>query len=679
MGGCQGPNLRARPGDNSLTAEYMKEFNTSASEMQHSIRVFRDAGEKGVIDPGDITIDPREAELYGLTKAYLNGKVPSVFSPRIQEFINQIEADVERKKAGKYVSIAEPKTTDEKELERRRLVAKMADRNLIAQYHFEYNLNDIPGPYRKAHEHFEKIYRLTNELIMLQRDPKMPEYEKQAFANAEKGDVVSFELFRRGVGEGCGDFNDDPACFPLSPAPEIDSNGTMWPDDMTDDEFNYIAGSSRPDKEMLMSPFTVVERVGSHEGVPFEKREYRATPYNRHPFFRPAMLEIAAEFEQIASIPGIDKAMSSQASAYADAIRSGDGANPFEKAELLWGTQTGSVMAFIWGPMEEIGKYGVKRYFQFNLDLIRQGMMETMKKNQVILEDLEQLLAGKIEGYVPKTPDLGSVVHIDDALMLGGLGKRTDGVYMASVLPNSGPLMEQMKLRRDIHGNLNDAVFDFVARPIAERGMDPAQLKYVQRPFMTYFAAMHENAHSTGCKYSEIITRDGKEMQIRDAIGAGLFFAFEEAKANAGGMSSYAYLQKRGLMTKEEARAGQTTYIASLIRQTRLGKNSPHGRGAIREMGYLFGKNGNGAIALKEVKLPDGSTDTRLVVDFDKFQDRIENLFADLVRTQMSGDKATAKKFFDDNAAQIPDEWDEFVKRFDGIPMHITFHPHPEE
>lgn len=530
---------------------------------------------------------------------------------------------------------------------------------------------------RQALPHFARISRLTDELHMLWLDPDMLRYEEEIKQQADKGDTLSPQMLERGSTLGCGRFEPkegEVECELLADYPTLDKNSLVWPEGFGEGDLKKLAARrDSTDKSMLMSPYTVVEQEA--DGT------YRAVPYTDQPVLRARLLEVATEFETIARIPDISQSLRLTATAYAQAIRNEkptaeNGFNPFAKAEYVWATHFDGDLSFTWGPFEEMDPLGIKRSFQFVLYAPRRKSMDGIRKNLQVLQAVENSIAEHIPGYQARSMKVDSVLHVSDVIMRAGDMHPQEGEYLAHVLPNDGPLVDQGRTRREIFANFHDGKGELILLPLADILLDPEQRSLVSIENFVETSANHELCHTTGPRPEhEVVTPEDKRIRADVATGSSKYAYLEESKADLGGLHVYLQMYRKGMIPKEALAQAYVTDVISKIRQTRFGKKSPHGKGAKAQLGYFF-KVGAIRIVQREV---EGRSEDRLRVDVEKMPQVIEDLLMIVTGVQQQGNAKGADDFFA-YSDHIPDaqfgENGTFIQRINKatppIPVDIT-------
>ena len=121
---------------------------------------------------------------------------------------------------------------------------------------------------------------------------------------------------------------------------------------------------------------------------------------------------------------------------------------------------------------------------------------------------------------------------------------------VADNLPNDPRIHQEKGTKKIFFKNFMDARVKEVILPLAAKVMDPAQAKQASAEGYLAVVVMHEISHGLGPAFAR---RDGKQMDIREAIGA-TYSGLEEAKADVVGMLGLNWLIDHGVCRKIGAR-----------------------------------------------------------------------------------------------------------------------------
>ena len=173
---------------------------------------------------------------------------------------------------------------------------------------------------------------------------------------------------------------------------------------------------------------------------------------------------------------------------------------------------------------------------------------------------------------------------------------------------------------------------------------------------MTNETLFHELSHSLG---PGTITLDGRQTTVNAEL-KDLYSASEEAKADVMGMHNILYMMRRGELPAAERSQALATYFAGIFRAVRFGIDEAHGRGAALQYSYLREK---GAFEW----VPEQK---RFRVDFDRMEQGLRDLTADLVRLQGNGDYEGTKTFFE-RYARLDENARTVLENTSDIPVDI--------
>lgn len=541
-------------------------------------------------------------------------------------------------------------------------------RALDPTYVYEYTpdvdglTKDLTPPYKLYYQHLLNIQNYTAVLQLLERDLKALEYYRDI---KTRGSEEMLRLFlRQFTIEGCGPYVKEDTCSPHPEFASPDPNGTAWPNDLTDDKFAKLKEILTPQLyAAVMSPYTIVEN---------DKDSYKATSYVEYGPYKPIFLKIAGEFEAISKIEGIDEPSKKTAAAYADACR-GRGKNPlrpFEEAEFVWATNQASVLTFTFGPFEEqpnLDHFGIKRGFQMDINKVRKEMSLAIEGDLPIVSNLNDYLRGR-GMTVPETSKGRRVVHLSDTLYTTFKYSNGHGSSGAQTLPNDGPVVEKVGRRVDTKANLLGAIFDKVVSLIRDRVIHPSQRSHVTLKAFEKQLELHELAHSAGLMPYHKIIKDGREISLEDAQGAGVYWLVDEAKADSGaaaGISTIRDKKGNALYSKKEVTDYYVVHVAGLIRGLRYDKTVPHSWGSRSQLGYLF--------KVGAVEIRDGY----VLVNIDKICGTISDYLYELAAVQASGVKENVVRFVKRDIEYIPAELNDWVAfprtptgRLNDVPMN---------
>ncbi|HKI06149.1 MAG TPA: peptidase [Thermoanaerobaculia bacterium] len=394
------------------------------------------------------------------------------------------------------------------------------------------------------------------------------------------------------------------------------SGAGHYPEDMTKEEFEGWIAKHPGDKEALTSTFTEVRRGqdGALVAVPYS-REYAE-------WLKPAA-QLLREAAALTSNASLKKFLDLRAAAFES--------DDYYASDVAWMDLDAPVEVTI-GPYEtyEDELFGYKAAFEafVTVNLPKESAALARYKEQ--LPWLERNLPIPDEH---KNLNRGTESPIRVVDTVYSAGETRAGVQtIAFNLPNDERVREAKGSKKVLLHNTMRAKYDRILLPIAERVLDPAQVKDVS--FEAYFDEVlhHELSHGLG---PGTITVNGRKTEVRLELKE-LFASLEEAKADVMGVYNILALIEKGEMTASLRKSLEPTYVAGLFRSARFGVDESHGQGVVAQFNYLLAK---GALRI------DASGKVHAVSE--KFPAGIRDLLRDMLMLQANGDYEGTKRFLD--------------------------------
>lgn len=534
---------------------------------------------------------------------------------------------------------------------------RMAVRKTLAsqnEVHFWFDLTTLSEPYQQAAKFLIEASYYLHDLYKLQLDPDSDLTEKRVYAS---DDPDSIRLYERNGGAFCGRYGDNETCAVLSDYYEPRIGAIMWPDDMTQKVFDDIKENVKdPKTDPFLSPFTVVKR--SPDGT------LQATAYGRFEPFKKYLEKVAALMEQASEVPGIDKSFSDQLKLQAAAFRSDD-PRPYFQSDEAWGKAEGELELTI-GPYETYeDPYGTKAFFEFMLGAEDKQTTELVQKFMPLLATIEKGFSTLVGPETYKAREITAIppLRVVNVIVGSGEMRKAGGPSIAFSLPNIGPMADEGRSKRVIFANHHQAKYR-ILKAIADMAIVPEQLQYVDPQSFVYDSTFHEIMHGIGPQRE---TKVGENSTVALSIGED-YDGIEEAKANVGGIWVARFLLDNGVISEEDLKRIHATYIAGLLRIMRFGAKEAHAKGAALEFGYLYDK---GAIEIR---------DGRFAVNFDRMQQALNDLVAEIGRALAKGDKNAVKALLTDYPKKAPALLEDLAVRFatapgwegEGIPRDVA-------
>jgi Peptidase family M49 len=411
-----------------------------------------------------------------------------------------------------------------------------------------------------------------------------------------------------------------------------------YPEDMTKQDFEAWIEKHPADKESFTSTFTVIRRNGDKlVAVPYSK-EYRQ------------WLEPAAKLLREAAAMTSNASLKKYLELRADAFGSDD----YYQSDLAWMDLDAPVEVTI-GPYEtyEDELFGYKAAFEAFVTVNLPAESAALAKYKERLPWLERNLPIPDE-HKNFNRGTESPIRVVDSVYTAG-DTRAGVQTLAFNLPNDERVREAKGSKKVLLRNTMRAKYDKILIPIAERVLDPAQVRDVS--FDAYFNEVlhHELSHGLG---PGTITKNGKKTEVRLELKE-LYSTLEEAKADVMGVYNILALIDRGEMPAELRRTLEPTYVAGLFRSARFGLDEAHGQGVVAQFTYLLEK---GALAV------DKQGRVRAVSE--KFPVALRDLLRDMLMLQATGDYAGTKKFLD-TYGKPPQAMRDAIARLADVPVDI--------
>lgn len=414
----------------------------------------------------------------------------------------------------------------------------------------------------------------------------------------------------------------------------------FYPADLTKEQFEAYLAANPAQKDELTSGYTVVKRQGDKlVAVPYSV-EYKQ-------WLEPAakLLEQAAQTTSNASLKRF-------LNLRAQAFRS----NEYYESELAWMDVTGTPIEVVIGPYEVYTDtlFGTKTAFEAFVTVQDPKESGALSHYKELLRDMEQNLPVE-DRYKNFNRPFDSPILVAD--QVHGGGDNVPGVQtVAFNLPNDERVREAKGAKKVILANVLGAKYDRILEPMAEHVLVPEQARLVSKKYMTNETLFHELSHSLGPGTIKV----GDRQTTVNAELKDVYSASEEAKADVMGMHNILYMMSRGELPAAEREQALATYFAGIFRAVRFGIDEAHGRGAALQYSYLKEK---GAFEW----VPDQK---KFRVNFDRMEQGLRALTADLVRLQGNGDYAGTKTFFD-RYARLDDQARTVLSATAGIPTDI--------
>ncbi|HEV8577976.1 MAG TPA: hypothetical protein VGX68_02745 [Thermoanaerobaculia bacterium] len=412
-----------------------------------------------------------------------------------------------------------------------------------------------------------------------------------------------------------------------------------YPEDMAKEELEGWIAKHPGDKEKLTSTVTEIRR-GADRGL-------TAVPYSRE--YAEWLTPAARLLREAAALTGnasLKKFLELRAAAFAS--------DDYYASDVAWMDLDAPVEVTI-GPYEtyEDELFGYKAAFESFVTVNLPQESAALARYKERLPWLERNLPIPDE---QKNLNRGteSPIRVVDAVYSSG-ETRAGVQTIAFNLPNDERVREAKGSKKVLLHNTMRAKYDRILLPIADRVLDPSQVKDVS--FDAYFNEVlhHELSHGLG---PGTITVNGRKTEVRLEL-KDLYSTLEEAKADVMGIYNILALIGRNEMPAELRRSLEPTYVAGLFRSARFGVDEAHGQGVVAQFNYLREK---GALEI------DASGRVHAVSA--KFPGAIRDLLHDMLMLQAMGDYEGTKRFLDTYGKATP-PLREAIARLGDVPVDI--------
>lgn len=420
------------------------------------------------------------------------------------------------------------------------------------------------------------------------------------------------------------------------------AGANYYPEDMTKEEFEaWVSTLSPQDQEKARGFFYTIRRDAG--------RKLKSVPYSEeyHEWLEPAarLLREAAALTDNASLKTF---LNARAAAFLS--------NDYYKSDVAWMDLDSPIEPTI-GPYETYmdGLFGYKAAFEAFITLRNDEETQKLAKFSSYLQDLENNLPVEPRHRGRK---LGAIhpIRVVDEIVVGGEANK--GVQTAAFnLPNDERVINEKGSKRVMLRNVQQAKFQKVLVPIAERALAAEQRQHVAfEPFFTHILA-HELMHGLG---PQTITLNGRTTTVRQEL-RDLYSAIEEAKADISGLWALQYLVDRGVLDKSFEQRMYVTFLASTFRSVRFGLNEAHGKGIAVQFNYLMDA---GAFVYD-------STSRTFRVDHEKIKPAVAKLTGEIITLQGEASYEKAQMLLDAYATIRP-EMQRVLDKLKDVPVDIA-------
>ena len=325
-------------------------------------------------------------------------------------------------------------------------------------------------------------------------------------------------------------------------------------------------------------------------------------------------------------------------------------------SDFAWMDMTNSGLDIIIGPIEnyEDGLFNARAAFESYVLVKDKEWSKRLEKYVAMLPELQRGLPVDA-AYKKESPGTSSQLAAFDVVYYAGDGN-SGGKTIAVNLPNDEMIQQKKGTRRSQLKNAMRAKFDKIMLPIASELIDESQQSHLS--FDAFFANVmfHEVAHGLGIKS----TINGKGF-VREALQEQYSW-LEEGKADILGLYMVSSLLKKGEL-EGDIKDYYTTFMAGILRSVRFGAGEAHGKANMLCFNFF---NNKGAF--------ERTAEGRYKVNFEKFEQAMNDLSREILMLQGNGDKAAVEKVQKEMAFihnDLQSDLDRLSKK--GIPVDIIF------
>jgi len=382
----------------------------------------------------------------------------------------------------------------------------------------------------------------------------------------------------------------------------------FYPEDLTADELRAWTDAHPEDRARLEDLCTLVRRDGDR---------LVAVPYREA--FAAWLAPCAALLREAAALTR-NQSLRTFLTSRADALLSDD----YYASDKDW-MDLDSLVEVTLGPYEtyEDELLGLKASFEAFITVSDPGASAQLAKYKALLPAMEQNLP--VPDEVKTERGAESPIRVVDLVFSSGDARKSVQT-LAFNLPNDERVRAEKGAKKVLLRNVIETKFERIMRPIAERILDPAQLRHLSAEAFFNETLFHELSHSLGPAFTSV---DGRQVEVRVALGPS-YTALEEAKADVMGAYNVLYMIQRGEMPASHREELLVSYFAGLFRSTRFGVAEAHGKGAAAQINRF----------LEEGAARFDADAGRFSVDLDALEAAIARLIRDICLLQHRGDRA---------------------------------------
>ena len=413
----------------------------------------------------------------------------------------------------------------------------------------------------------------------------------------------------------------------------------FYPPDMTPLEFEAWIAAHPGDREAFHSVFTVIRRQGG--GL-------AAIPYSK--YYGSALADAARKLKDAAAASpnaSLKKFLNLRAEAFLS--------NDYYASDIAWMDLDSPIEVTI-GPYEvyEDGLFNYKGAFESFVTVRDRAESEHLSVYAKHLPDMERNLPIR-EQYKNFNRKFESPIVVVQEIFTAGDSRK--GVQTSAFnLPNDERVREAKGSKKVLLKNVMEAKFEKSGRVVAERTLEPGELRAVS--FGPYFnhTLFHELSHGLG---PGIITGpDGTKVEGRLLL-KNLYSTIEECKADVVGMWNVLYAIDQKWLTSFDENSLYATVAGLAFRSMRFGLDEAHGGGTAIQWNWFREKGGivPGMAGRFHVRPP-------------KMREAVRSLATELLEIEATGDFARAQRLIERYGKETP-EIRATIEKLSDIPVDI--------
>jgi Peptidase family M49 len=478
--------------------------------------------------------------------------------------------------------------------------------------------------------------RYLDEVFWQQSDPKGLQLYRSLASSKKPADQQLRRLLT--INGGRYDLIHENA--PFGGAGPRPPGGSMYPADLTRDEFEAYVAKHAEQKAAAYDPYTVVRRQGG---------ALLAIPY--HIAYRKWLTPMTKALREAAALSD-DAAFAKFLRMRADSLLTDD----YFQSDLAWLDLVNPKFDVIFAPYETYldSFLGVKTSYGASVLIRNDAESRKLEVFQKFIPDIQDALPLSAEDR-PSKKGHSSPMEVMDAPFRGG-DLRHGYQAVADNLPNDPRVHEQKGSKKIFFKNFMDARVNYVILPIAKRLMKEDQVHLATANGYLTTTLMHEIAHGIGPAFSRTAT--GKK-DIREAIGAE-FGGLEEAKADIVGLYGLQWLADHGDFPKQTMAECYASEVAGIFRTVRFGVAEAHGRAEIMEFNFFTER---GVVTFDA---PSG----RYAVDVAGMPAAVAALAKELLEQEATGDRARVEAWFA-KYGSVPAQLAQALEKVNDVPVDI--------